>query len=121
MLSRTRASTEWGMSATREVRVASEIVSTNSAQSKGSLGSSCTKRAIQQRTKSKSRVSTALRRTPISARLSDARYRAAVESFLTSLDAQRTAYGARQDLVATRLAHATNRVTLYRVLGSGLD
>lgn len=57
----------------------------------------------------------------VSARLSDARYRAGVDSFLTSLDAQRTAYSARQDLVATRLARATNLVTLYRVLGGGLN
>lgn len=56
----------------------------------------------------------------ISARLSEARYRAGVDSFLTSLDAQRTAYSARRDLVATRLARATNLVTLYRVLGGGL-
>lgn len=57
----------------------------------------------------------------VSAKLSDARYRAGVDSFLTSLDAQRTAYAARQDLVATRLARATNLVTLYRVLGGGLN
>ncbi|RUN75988.1 efflux transporter outer membrane subunit [Sphingomonas sp. TF3] len=57
----------------------------------------------------------------ISARLSDARYRAGVDSFLTSLDAQRTAYSARRDLVTTRLARATNLVTLYRVLGGGLS
>lgn len=54
-------------------------------------------------------------------RLSEARYRAGVESFLTTLDAQRTAYGARRDLIATRLARATNLVTLYRVLGGGLN
>ncbi|WP_431358398.1 efflux transporter outer membrane subunit [Sphingomonas echinoides] len=57
----------------------------------------------------------------VSARLSDARYRAGVDSFLTSLDSQRTAYGARQDLVTTRLARANNLVTLYRVLGGGLN
>jgi multidrug efflux system outer membrane protein len=57
----------------------------------------------------------------VSARLSDARYRAGVDSFLTSLDSQRTAYSARRDLVATRLARATNLVTLYRVLGGGLN
>ena len=57
----------------------------------------------------------------VGARLSDARYRAGVDSFLTSLDSQRTAYGARQDLVTTRLARANNLVTLYRVLGGGLN
>lgn len=57
----------------------------------------------------------------VGARLSDARYRAGVDSFLTTLDAQRTSYSARQDLVTTRLARATNLVTVYRVLGGGLN
>lgn len=54
-------------------------------------------------------------------RLSDARYRAGVDSFLNTLDAQRTGYAARQTLVQTRLARATNLVTLYRTLGGGLN
>jgi len=56
----------------------------------------------------------------VAARLADARYRAGVDSFLTSLDAQRTAYAAEQDLVTTRAARATNLVALYRTLGGGL-
>lgn len=56
----------------------------------------------------------------VAARLSDARYRAGVDSFLVSLDAQRTAYSARQQLVTTRLTRATNLVELYRSLGGGL-
>jgi len=56
----------------------------------------------------------------VAARLADARYRAGVDSFLTSLDAQRTAYAAQQDLVTTRATRATNLVTLYRTLGGGL-
>jgi multidrug efflux system outer membrane protein len=55
------------------------------------------------------------------ARLSDARYRAGVDSFLTTLDAQRTAYAARQDLLTTRLARLNNLVELYRYLGGGLS
>lgn len=54
-------------------------------------------------------------------RLSDARYRAGIDSFLNTLDAQRTGYAARQTLVQTRLARATNLVTLYRTLGGGLN
>jgi multidrug efflux system outer membrane protein len=54
-------------------------------------------------------------------RLSDARYRAGVDSFLNTLDAQRTSYAARQTLVQTRLTRATNLVTLYRTLGGGLN
>lgn len=55
------------------------------------------------------------------AMLSDARYRAGVESFLTALDSQRSAYTAEQQLVTTRLNRANNLVTLYRTLGGGLD
>jgi len=57
----------------------------------------------------------------VAAKLSDARFRAGVDSFLTSLDAQRTAYAAEQQLVTTRLAQAGNLVELYRSLGGGLD
>lgn len=56
----------------------------------------------------------------VAARLSDARYRVGVDSFLTALDAQRTAYATQQQLVATRLARSTNLVELYRSLGGGL-
>ena len=54
-------------------------------------------------------------------RLSFARYRVGVDSFLVALDSQRTAYSARQDLVTTRLARAENLVQLYRVFGGGLQ
>lgn len=57
----------------------------------------------------------------VAARLSDARYRAGVDSFLTALDAQRTAYAAQQQLVTTRLTHRSNLVELYRSLGGGLN
>jgi multidrug efflux system outer membrane protein len=50
-------------------------------------------------------------------RLSDARYRGGIDTFLQSLDAQRSLYSAQQTLVATRLTAATNLVTLYRTLG----
>jgi outer membrane protein, multidrug efflux system len=52
--------------------------------------------------------------------ISDARWRTGVATWLTALDAQRTVYAARQSLIATRLARATNMVTLYEVLGGGL-
>jgi NodT family efflux transporter outer membrane factor (OMF) lipoprotein len=57
----------------------------------------------------------------VAARLSEARYRAGVDSFLVSLDAQRTAYAAEQQLVTTRLTRASNLVELYRALGGGLN
>lgn len=51
------------------------------------------------------------------ARLAQARYRYGVDPFLSSLDAQRSLYAAQRSEIATRLALATNRITLYRVLG----
>jgi multidrug efflux system outer membrane protein len=50
-------------------------------------------------------------------RLSDARYRGGIDTFLQSLDAQRSLYSAQRSLIATELVAASNRVTLYRVLG----
>ncbi len=50
-------------------------------------------------------------------RLTEARYRGGIDTFLTSLDAQRSYYTAQRRLVATQLVTATNRVTLYRTLG----
>lgn len=52
-------------------------------------------------------------------KLSEARYKAGKDSYLTMLDSQRSDYGARQALIATRLAEESNRVTLYKVLGGG--
>ncbi|MDR2880936.1 MAG: TolC family protein, partial [Azoarcus sp.] len=52
-------------------------------------------------------------------RLSEARYRGGLDSHLVLLDAQRSQYGAEQELIATRLAEASNRVMLYKVLGGG--
>jgi len=50
-------------------------------------------------------------------RLTEARYRGGIDTFLSSLDAQRSLYAAQQSLVQTRLIRATNLVTLYRALG----
>lgn len=49
--------------------------------------------------------------------LTNARYRGGIDTFLASLDAQRSFYSAQQSLVRTLLVGATNRATLYRVLG----
>ena len=49
--------------------------------------------------------------------LTEARYRNGIESFLGSLDAQRSYYSAQRTLVLTRLEAATNLVDLYRSLG----
>ncbi len=52
------------------------------------------------------------------ARLTEARYRNGIDSFLQSLIAQRSLFDARQQLVGVQLAELLNRATLYRVLGS---
>lgn len=50
-------------------------------------------------------------------RLSDARYKGGIDTFLASLVAQRNLYQAQRSLAATRLTEAANKVTLYRTLG----
>lgn len=52
--------------------------------------------------------------------LSEARFRAGIDNFLTTLDSQRTLYNAEQSLLATRLTRASNMVELYRAMGGGL-
>jgi len=52
--------------------------------------------------------------------LSLARYKNGVDSFQSTLEAQRTLYSAQQSLITTRQADLDNRITLYRVLGGGL-
>lgn len=51
--------------------------------------------------------------------LSQARHDAGQDSYLLLLDAQRTLFGARQALVAARLAEHSNRFALYKALGGG--
>ncbi len=50
-------------------------------------------------------------------RLTEARYRGGIDTFLSSLDAQRSLYAAQRAQVNTRLVAASNLVTLYRALG----
>lgn len=52
-------------------------------------------------------------------RLSDARYKAGIDSYLSVLVAQRSLYGAQQGLISVRFARLGNLVTLYKVLGGG--
>ncbi|KMM77255.1 transporter [Xanthomonas sp. NCPPB 1128] len=53
--------------------------------------------------------------------LAEARYRNGVDSYLDTLDSQRSLYSAQQNLITLRLTEAGNRVTLYKVLGGGAD
>ena len=54
-------------------------------------------------------------------RLSTARFEQGSDTYLNVLIAQRTLYTARQTLVASQLAKSVNLVTLYTVLGGGLN
>jgi outer membrane protein, multidrug efflux system len=47
------------------------------------------------------------------------RYHQGLDSFLTLLDAQRSLYIARKNLLSLQLAEETNRVNLYKALGGG--
>ncbi len=49
--------------------------------------------------------------------LTEARYKNGIDSFLNSLDAQRSFYSAQQIMVQAKLAAAQNRVDLYQSLG----
>jgi multidrug efflux system outer membrane protein len=51
--------------------------------------------------------------------LSEARYKAGLDSYLVLLDAQRTRYSAAQALIGTQLALQANRIVLYKALGGG--
>ena len=57
--------------------------------------------------------------TAESQKLSQARYDKGVDSYLQVLDAQRSYYGAQQNLIGVRLARLVNLVALYKVLGGG--
>lgn len=50
--------------------------------------------------------------------LSNQRYRAGIDTFLSTLVTQRTLYAARQSAIATDLALVQNRVLLYRAIGA---
>lgn len=52
-------------------------------------------------------------------RLAQMRYTHGVDSYLTTLDAQRTLFTAQQSLISVQTAKYQNLVTLYRALGGG--
>ncbi|AYH44807.1 AdeC/AdeK/OprM family multidrug efflux complex outer membrane factor [Azoarcus sp. DN11] len=52
-------------------------------------------------------------------KLSEARYKAGVDSYFGLLDAQRSLYAAQLDLIAVRQSDGTNRIALYKALGGG--
>lgn len=52
--------------------------------------------------------------------LTEARYKAGIDNFLASLDAQRSYYSTQQALVSTKLTAARNLVELYRSVGGDM-
>lgn len=57
--------------------------------------------------------------TSESYRLSDARYRSGIDSYLNVLDSQRSNYNSQQGLIGIKLSRLVNLVTLYKVFGGG--
>ena len=53
-------------------------------------------------------------------KLSNARFRAGIDSYLTVLDAQRASYAAEQGLLLLEQANLNNQVELYKTLGGGI-
>lgn len=54
-----------------------------------------------------------------SLKLSDARYKQGMDSYFVVLDAERSLYGAQQELIQLQVQRLSNLVTLYKVLGGG--
>ncbi|MBH2001819.1 MAG: TolC family protein [Moraxellaceae bacterium] len=54
-------------------------------------------------------------------KLSTARFRTGIESYLTVLDAQRSAYAAQQSLLMLEHTKLNNQIELYKALGGGLS
>ncbi|MBJ9986035.1 multidrug efflux RND transporter AdeIJK outer membrane channel subunit AdeK [Acinetobacter sp. S40] len=52
--------------------------------------------------------------------LSNARFRAGIDNYLTVLDAQRSSYSAEQGLLLLEQANLNNQIELYKTLGGGL-
>jgi multidrug efflux system outer membrane protein len=57
--------------------------------------------------------------TDVSYRLSEARFKSGIDSYLSVLDSQRAMYASQQNLITLRLTLLSNQVTLYKVLGGG--
>ncbi|MFW2078181.1 multidrug efflux RND transporter AdeIJK outer membrane channel subunit AdeK [Acinetobacter sp. ULE_I010] len=53
-------------------------------------------------------------------KLSNARFRAGIDSYLTVLDAQRSSYAAEQGLLLLEQANLNNQVEVYKTLGGGI-
>ncbi|NNP74274.1 adenosine deaminase [Acinetobacter defluvii] len=59
--------------------------------------------------------------TAITYKLSTARFKAGIDSYLTVLDAQRSAYAAQQGLLILEQTKLNNQIELYKALGGGVN
>lgn len=59
--------------------------------------------------------------TAITYKLSTARFRAGIDSYLTVLDAQRSAYAAQQGLLILEQTQLNNQIEFYKALGGGVN
>lgn len=76
-----------------------------------------TRATISDRVSAQSRLVDA---TKTNYRLSDARFRAGIDSYLTVLDAQRSQYAAEQGLLSLQQANLGSQIDLYKTLGGGV-
>ena len=51
--------------------------------------------------------------------LSQARYKSGIDSYLITLDAQRSLYAAQQNEITTEQLYLSNLVNMYKALGGG--
>ena len=66
-------------------------------------------------------VTTSVEQARAAERLADERYRTGLDSYITVLDSQRSAFQAESELIAARRLRLENRVDLYLALGGGFE
>ena len=67
------------------------------------------------------RLTTSVEQARAAERLADERYRTGLDSYITVLDSQRSAFQAESELLAARRLRLENRVDLYLALGGGFE
>ena len=66
-------------------------------------------------------LTTSVEQARAAERLADERYRTGLDSYITVLDSQRSAFQAESELLAARRLRLENRVDLYLALGGGFE
>lgn len=75
-----------------------------------------TRQFIEDRLSSQNQL---VKATKMTYKLSNARFKAGIDSFLPVLDSQRASYAAEQSLLALEQINLNNQIELYKVLGGG--